>query len=480
MSALETSAAAAGSGGDGVVRGGASFARRLGPFDVTMLVMGGIVGSGIFANPHEVALEVSTPALILGAWVVGGVVALLGAFVYAELAARRPEVGGQYAFLREAYHPSVAFLYGWALLLVTQTGGMAAVAVIFGRFFRSLTGVPWPEWMIALAAIALLTAINCLGVRAGSSLQNVLMVLKIGAVLALIAAGLLVAPPASAAVAAAAPLPESGWALWSAFGAALAPVLFAYGGWQTAGFVSAELRDPRRDMPRGLLLGVSGVIALYLAVNFVCVRVLGVGGLAASGTPASDVMRAAFGGPGARWIEIGITVSTLGFLSQGMLTAPRVYYAMAKDGLFFRRVGELNARSRVPVVATILQGITAMLIAAWGKYSEILVYGISMDFLFFGITGAALFALRRRDGDSNRRAAGPAATPGFRAPGHPWTTALFTAACLLFVVNILYKKPREAGIGLLIVLSGLPVYAFWRWLRQRERAGREVGRDAGI
>lgn len=476
MSSAEASAAAPAEPAPGK---GPGFARRLGPFDVTMLVMGGIVGSGIFANPHEVALEVSTPALILGAWVVGGVVALLGALVYAELSARRPEVGGQYAYLREAYHPSVAFLYGWALLLVTQTGGMAAVAVIFGRFFRSLTGVAWPEWTIALAAISALTVINCFGVRAGSGVQSVLMVLKIGAVLALIASGLWHAPAAGAASAPLAAGPR-GFSLWTAFGAALAPVLFAYGGWQTAGFVSGELRDPRRDMPRGLLFGVGGVIAMYLLVNIVCVRVLGVAGLHASSTPASDVMRAAFGDLGARWIEIGITVSTLGFLSQGMLTAPRVYYAMAKDGLFFRRVGELNARSRVPVVATILQGITAMLIAAWGKYSDILVYGISMDFLFFGITGAALFALRRRDGDSNRSAATSAAPAGFRTPGHPWTTALFSAACLLFVANILYTKPREAGIGLLIVLSGLPVYVFWRWLRRRERAGREVGRDAGI
>ncbi len=423
-----------------------------------MLVMGGIIGSGIFRNPHEVALEVPTVTLILGAWLVGGLVAILGAFVYAELTARRPDVGGQYAFLREAYHPAVAFVYGWALLLVTQTGGMAAVAVFFEILVRSLTGAAFPRSSVALIAICLLTVINCFGVRAGSTVQNVFMVLKIGAVLALIAAGLLIAPAATTVAAASSPL--AGFALWTAFGAALAPVLFAFGGWQSAGFVSAELRNPQRDMPRGLLFGVSGVIVLYLAVNVVCVRVLGVHGLAASATPASDVMRTAFGAAGARWIEIGIAISTIGFLSQGMLTAPRVYYAMAQDGLFFRRVGELHPVTRVPIFATVLQGIAAMAIAAWGKYEQILVYGISMDFLFFGITGLALFALRRKDG---------AARPAFSAPGHPWTTALFSAVCLLFVANILYKKPREAGIGLLIVLSGLPVYAFWRWLRRRER-----------
>lgn len=447
-------------------------ARRLGLFDATMLVMGGIIGSGIFRNPHDVALEVSTPGLILGAWVVGGVVAILGAFVYAELSARRPQVGGQYAFLREAYHPAVAFVYGWALLLVTQTGGMAAVAVFAEILVGNLTGWSFPRSSVALVAITLLTVVNCFGVRAGSSVQNTFMVLKIAAVAALIGAGLFVAP--AAAPAAAAPAP-AGFALWTAFGAALAPVLFAYGGWQSAGFVSGELRNPRRDMPRGLLLGVAGVIGLYLAVNFVCVRVLGPHGLAGSATPSSAVMRAAFGAAGARWIEIGILVSTVGFLSQGMLTAPRVYYAMAQDGLFFRLVGRLHPKSRVPVFATILQGAAAMLIAAWGKYEQILVYGISMDFLFFGITGASLFLLRRKDGDAN---------PGFRAPGHPWTTAGFAAACLLFVANILYTKPFEAGVGLLIVLSGLPVYALWRWRRPQGAienvAAGEVGRDAGI
>src|SRR5215204_771510 len=231
-------------------------ARRLGLFDATMIVMGGIVGSGIFINPYVVARQVHTPFLILGAWLMGGAVALAGAFVYAELAARRPEVGGQYAYLREAFHPGVAFLYGWALLLVVQTGGMAAVAITFARYFSELTGTSLPDWVVAAATLALLTAVNCLGVRAGSNVQSLLMVLKILAVAALVASGLFgVAQPHSLNEGALLDRPVS-LGLLAALGAALTPVMFAYGGWQTASFVSGEMRDPRRDLPRGLLLGV--------------------------------------------------------------------------------------------------------------------------------------------------------------------------------------------------------------------------------
>src|SRR5918997_6589272 len=225
-------------------------ARRLGLFDATMIVMGGIVGSGIFSNPCVVARQVHTPALILGAWLAGGLIALLGAFIYAELAARRPEVGGQYAYLRDAYHPAVAFLYGWALLLVVQTGGMAAVAITFARYFLEVTRVSAPEWAVAAAALGALTVVNCFGVRAGGSLQSVLMLLKIAALAALVVIGLLLARGPELTSGPALDRPVS-LGLVAAMGAALTPVMFAYGGWQTASFVSGEMRDPRRDLPRG-------------------------------------------------------------------------------------------------------------------------------------------------------------------------------------------------------------------------------------
>src|SRR5207245_6139857 len=275
-----------------------ALARRLGVFDATMLVMGGIVGSGIFMNPYVVARQVHTPFLILGAWVLGGLIALAGAFIYAELAALRPEVGGQYAYLRDAFHPAAAFVYGWGLLLVTQSGGMAAVAVTFARYVLELTGLRMGESAIAVAALAVLTAINCLGVRAGATVQSALMVLKIGAVLGLVAAGWLLLPPASPGSHPMLDRPPS-FGLVTAMGAALVPVLFAYGGWQTASFVAAELRHPERDLPRGLLLGVSGAIRLYLAGNAVCGRGMGAEGRAATSTPASPVTARPPGGLGA-------------------------------------------------------------------------------------------------------------------------------------------------------------------------------------
>ena len=356
-----------------------------------MLVMGGIVGSGIFINPYVVAQRVHTPALILAAWILGGVVGVGGAFIWAELAATLPEVGGQYAYLREAYHPAVAFLYGWVLLLVIQTGGMAAVAITFARYFVELTGVQAPDWIVAMAALVILTFINCFGVKTGGRTQSALMVIKIVAITALVIAGLALTGRHVTITTAT----EREWSL-SSFGAAMVPVLFAYGGWQTANFVAAEVKEPRKNLPRGLLLGVLGVVVLYLGVNWVCLRSLGPQALAATTTPATAVMRMALGQRGAMFIAAAIAISTLGFLSQSILTAPRVYFAMAEDGLFFRAIAWLGPRTRVPVVAIVLQSVWTMVIALSGRYEQIVNYVISMDFLFFGLTATTIFVFRRR------------------------------------------------------------------------------------
>ena len=444
---------------------GHGLARRLGVFDATMIVMGGIIGSGIFMNPSVVARQVSTPFMMQAAWVLGGVVALAGAFVYAELAARRPEVGGQYAYLREAFNPSVAFLYGWALLLVVQTGGMAAVAVTFARSFSELTGAALPHWVTASVTLALLTIVNCLGVRSGSNVQSVLMVLKIAAIAALVCVGVFgTATPHALTEGPLLDGPAS-LGLVAAFGAAMTPVMFSYGGWQTASFVAGEMREPRRDLPRGLLLGVCGVITLYVLVNYACLRVLGAEGLAATETPASSVMRAALGQRGATFIALGIAISTLGFLSQSMLTAPRVYFAMAEDGLFFRAVAKLSPTTRAPVVAIALQGALAAVIAASGTYAQILNYVVSVDFIWFGLTAVSLFVFRKRQRHADTSAADADARKGFRVPGHPFTTALFALACALIVVATFNKNPRESAVGLVILLTGIPVYFLWRGKR---------------
>jgi APA family basic amino acid/polyamine antiporter len=417
--------------------------RQLGLFDATMIVMGGIVGSGIFRNPSVVAHQVHTPFLILGVWVLGGILAMCGAFIWAELATRLPDAGGQYAYLREAYHPAVAFLYGWVLLLVTQTGGMAAVAITFAAYFRQLSGIRWTESGLAASALLALTVINCFGARAGSNVQSVLMLMKTGAIAALVLMGLAM----GGGVVHATPLldrPISA-GLIAAIGAAMIPVAFAYGGWQTATFVAGEMRDPARDLSRGLVMGVLGVVALYLSVSFVCLKVLGPAGLDHTATPASDVMRAAVGERGALWIAAGIAISTLGFLSQSMLTAPRVYHAMAQDGLFFRIVGWIWPRSGAPVIAIALQGIAACAIAFSGLYEQILNYVVSMDFISFGMTAGALILLRRRAGQ--------------RPAPH---AILFVAASAGIVASTIANYPSNSVIGFLILLTGIPVYLYWR------------------
>jgi APA family basic amino acid/polyamine antiporter len=238
-------------------------------------------------------------------------------------------------------------------------------------------------------------------------------------------------------------------------------VLFAYGGWQTSGFVMGELKRPERDMPRALLLGVAGVVVLYLSVNVVCLRALGAEGLAASTAPASDVMRLALGERGARLIAVGIAISTFGFLAQGILTAPRVYYAMARDGVFFERVGRLHPRTRVPVLAIALQGAAAAVIALSGRYEQILNYVVSVDFIAMGLTGAALFVYRRRG-----------EVGAFRTPGHPWTTTFFALSCWLVVLATIHRYPGDSVVGLGILALGLPVYRLWGYARDRVEGGR--------
>ncbi|HKB68896.1 MAG TPA: amino acid permease [Pyrinomonadaceae bacterium] len=448
-----------------------ALARRLGLFDATMIVMGGIIGSGIFMNPSIVARHVTTPFLILLVWFLGGLVALAAAFIWAELAALRPEVGGQYAYLRDAFHPLLAFLYGWGLLLVIQTGGMAAVAVTFARYFRELTGLQASDSMIAALALGSLTVINCFGVRTGGTVQSLLMVLKILAIVALVSCGLFLIM--SPTITSAPEVTSIGGGIGgfgfvfspshflTIIGAAMVPVLFSYGGWQTSSFVAGEIREPRKNLPRALIIGVTGVIVLYLAVNFVCVYVLGASNLANTKTPASDVMRLALGPAGAGAIAAGIAISTLGFLSQGMLTAPRVYYAMAEDGLFFKSVGKLHPKTHVPILAIVLQGLLAIAITLWGKYEQILNYVVSVDFIFFGATALCVFVFRRRGKAKNAEAA----DTGLRIttiPGHPVTTALFVMICWLVVINTIYRYPGNTLIGIVILLAGIPAFFFWR------------------
>jgi APA family basic amino acid/polyamine antiporter len=329
---------------------------------------------------------------------------------------------------------------------------MAGAAIIFGRYFHELSGWPVPEQAVAAITLGLLTAINCFGIRAGSNVQSALMLTKLGAIAMLVGFGWMIVAPAGAGLTTgSAPAAAN---TWQGLAAAMVPVLFAYGGWQTASFVSGEMRDPRRDLPRGLFIGVGGVIVVYLLVTYVCLRALGTGGLADTSTPASEVMRRALGSRGAKLIACGIAISTVGFLSQSILTAPRVYYAMARDGVFFKAVGRVSERTRVPVIAIVLQGIWAAIVALTGKYDQILNYVVTIDALFFGLTGAALFIFRRREP--------PARDDKFvGVPGHPFTTGLFVLACWCLVFSTLLAAPLNAGIGVVILAIGALVYRFW-------------------
>lgn len=430
-----------------------SLAARLGLYGATMAVIGGIVGAGIFINPYLVAQRVHTSPLILLAWICGGIIALIGGAIYAELAGRLPVVGGQYAYLRQALHPAVAFIYGWVLLLVIQTGGMAAVAVTFARYFLELTQWRVNESLLAALTLGLLTAINCLGVRLGSRVQSTATLLAICAIALLELCSVfswstsqlsftpVLDPPAS-----------MGLAL--AFGSALTPVLFAYGGWQTSTFLAGEMRDARTNLPRALLIGVVTVIIVYTSVNFAYLRVLGPGGLRLTATPASTAMLAMTGPRGAQIIAAGIALSAFGFLAQSILTAPRVYFAMARDRLFFRSVGRVHPRTHVPVTAIALQGVWAILIAVSGSYADIVNYVVAVDCTFFGLTAVCLFVLRRRGASDG--------APLYRVPGHPWTTIIFIAAEWIVVASTSMADPRHAAIGFAIALAGLPVYYLWR------------------
>jgi APA family basic amino acid/polyamine antiporter len=399
-----------------------------------------------------VAQRVHTPALILSAWIAGGLIALAGGFIYAELAARLPVVGGQYAYLREALHPGVAVIYGWVLLLVIQTGGMAAVAVTFAKYFLELTRWPANESVIAAIILAVLTAINCLGVRAGSRVQSLMTLSAIAMIAVLEATSFSLGKS------------QITWApiverpvdvdLVLAFGAAMTPVLFAYGGWQTSSFIGGEVRDARRLLPRALMLGVLGVIIVYTSVNFVYLRSLGPAGLAGSTTPASTVMLDLLGNRGSQIIAAGISFSALGFLAQSMLTAPRVYFAMAKDRVFFRGVARVHPRTHAPVAAIALQGTWAIVIALTGTFAQVINYVIAMDCIFFGLTAVCLFVLHHREPNDDDAIS-------FRVPGHPFTTLLFIAVNWLVVLSTFAHDPKRSLIGLVIALAGLPVYWLW-------------------
>ncbi len=428
-------------------------ARRLGVFDLALIVVGSVIGSGIFRTPAVVAQRVPVPALILAAWVAGGIVSLFGAFVLGELGARRPDDCGAYAYLREAFHPMVGFAYGWASLLASFTGGLAAAAILFSGYFLSVTGLAMAPTVVAAVALGALALVNALGVRQGATVQNGLTLLKFAALLGLVVVGLTAhakAQPQSELLVA----PTLGTI--GPFSVAMIPVLFSYAGAYVANFMAAETKNAARALPVGLTLGMIGVAIAYVLLNAACVRMLGVGGLARTDVPAVAVLSNAVGSTGIRLASIAIAITTLGYMSNRMLTVPRLYHAMAADRLFFRVVAWINPRTHVPVVAVALQAVLAIVIALTAGYGHILNYVVSVVYAFNGLLALALFVIRARD-----RAAPVHPGDGFRVPWHPGSTAIYMLASWGVAIATCIAYPIDGLMGLAIVLSAVPVYLIW-------------------
>ncbi|HEX3482408.1 MAG TPA: amino acid permease [Kofleriaceae bacterium] len=434
-------------------------ARKLGPLDATMIVVSGIIGSGIFINPYLVAQKVETPFLSLAVWVIGGVIALCGAFVFAELATVLPRAGGQYAFFREAFHPLVGFLHGWSLLFIIQSGATAAVAVTCGGYLARLTGLP--DAAVKPVSIALLLALVVLhgtGIKPGAIVINVITIGKTLAIAALVLGAFLIAGRSGLTFEPLIPPRLHGPGLISALFAGLVPAMFTYGGWQNANFVVEEIRDPERNLPRAILLGVGIVIAVYVSSNIAYVHVLSAPVLAATHTPAADLAREVFGPRGADALSVLVIISTFGFLNLALMTAPRVYYAMARDGLFFETVARVSPRSHVPVAAIATQGVLAALFTLTNAYASLVDYAVFADWVFFALAGVALIVFRRTRPDAPRP---------YRAPLYPVLPLVFVIAGFGIVANSFVDNPPNALICSAIIAAGVPVYFAWRGWRGR-------------
>lgn len=445
------------------------YVRRLSLFDGIMVVAGGIIGSGIFRGPDVVAQRVDTPGLVMMAWAVGGAIALVGALCFAELGARRPEAGGGYVYLREAFHPLFGFLYGWKVAFISATGAIAALAITFADYAISLFGIG-DAWSlpIAVAAIVFLSGVNYFGVEFGSLTQNIFTVLKLGALAGLVGTGLwlgageLTSPETAAQSVWAT---EGTWGVLAAFGAALTPVLFAHGGWQHANHIAGEIKRPNRNLPLSLLVGVGVVVGAYLLANYAYLYALGVKGLAESDAPAIDAMEALLGSVGGDIIGIGVMISVFGILNLIIMAAPRVLQAIAEDDLFFKPFAQLHPEYRTPTWAILFQAAWAIILALSGTFAQLLNYVVFGDWVLFALIVGTLFVYRgREDADPDT----------FRMVGYPALPIIFILASFFVVMSTIGSmEPMNAVIGVGIILSGIGVYYAFRWVRERERAASE-------
>lgn len=441
--------------------------RDLTLFDSISLVIGTIIGSGIFLVPAEIARAVHTPGWMLGIWVIGGVLTMLGALSLAELGAAMPEAGGIYTFIGRAFGPLLGFLCGWMMFTVITSGSIATLGAAFPIYLGAFVPLtPTTTKLVSIVAIAIMTWINIIGVKNGARLGNVLTVLKVGGLVAMVlAVFLLPEQPAPAAAVAPAPLPTGAVPL-SAVGVALVAVLWAYEGWHDISFAAAEMKDPQRNFPRAVIGGVAIVIALYLLANLAYLKVLTPAEIAASERVALTAMTSVTGVWGGKILTAAILCSILGAMNSLILAGPRAYYQMAKDGLFFERVSRVHPKWRTPVESLVFQGLWSVFLVLFiGGFSQLFTYVIFGGWIFYGLAVLSVIALRRK---------APNMARPFRVPGYPVVPLLFGVVALAFVLNTLVATPRESGYGLAFIALGIPVYLVQRAIRSRRSAGREA------
>jgi APA family basic amino acid/polyamine antiporter len=425
--------------------------RSIGFFRATTMVVGIIIGASIFVQPSAVTASVPSVTGVLAVWLAAGLLTLIGALVIAELASAWPRTGGVYVFLRELYSPAVAFLWGWAMFWTMHSGIVAVIAMVFARYFG--TFIPLGDAgtrVVAIAAVLLLSAVNYRGVREGSAVQAVITSIKVLAIILIIGIAFTFASHSNGALsdttAVTAALPSS-----RAFVLALIAGLFAFGGWHMVSYAAEETIDPTRTIPRALVAGTLTVTALYVALNAAYLRVLPLATVAQSTRVAADFADAAVGGHGAQIMSALVILSTLGAMNGVILAGPRVYLAMARDGLLFKWIGGVHEKFRTPHRAIALQAVWSSVLVATGSYRALFTRVVYTEWIFFGMLAAGLFLLRRR----------AAYNPPYRVWGYPLLPAIFVISTAAIVLNQIIAQPAESMTGLGFVLLGLPVYYIW-------------------
>jgi len=433
-----------------------SYLRRLGVWDGAMIVIGGVIGAGIFRTPGTVAERTSSGLPLLVLWAIGGLLTLAGVLCYAELGARRPQAGGIYIYLREAFGTLPAFLFGWTMALINYPGSVAAVATTFADYFCSATGLE-ALWVkpVAVGAIAFIVGVNLFGIRAGALVQNIFTVLKLAAIALVLVVGLALAHGHLGGVLAV----DTGHPVSrGAFVGALLPVLFTYGGFHYLNDMAGEVRDPQRTLPRALALGMIGVVLCYVLVNVAYLVGLGHAGLAASKAPAADLMSQVFGAHGATVMAIGIACSTFGYCNIAIAGGARVLQTMGADGMFFRAVGRIESRTRAPQVALAVLGLWAIVLTWSGSFGQLLDYTTVGEWLGHAFGIATLFWYRWKFVDQ---------PSPYRVPLYPLLPLLFVVTVFGVIVASAIHAPGDAGMSLVIIALGIPVYAVWRWWHGR-------------